>query len=145
MRANLHGTGSSFGLNGGSATLTENLNHWFGGRLEFNAWGGTVSGTNVSAQTYTYGPVFSYRKAHNMTAFGHVQFGAIHASQGFLGISEGASKFAMAAGGGVDFKLGKSGRAAIRLQGDYLMSRFLSASQDNVAVSTGIVFYLGHK
>jgi hypothetical protein len=31
--------------------LTENLNHWFGGRIEFNAFNGGVGGTNVSAET----------------------------------------------------------------------------------------------
>lgn len=143
LRANLHGTGSSFGMNGGMGSVTENLNNWFGGRFEFFAWGGKLGGTNISAQSYTYGPVFSYRKSSKFTAFAHAQFGAIHASEGYLGISQSANKFAMTAGGGLDYKVGK--HAAIRFQGDYLMTRYLSARQDNLQFSTGIVFYLGHK
>lgn len=59
MRANLNGPGSSFHMNGGIASVTENLNDWFGGRLEISAFGGTTGGTSVTAQTFTYGPVGS--------------------------------------------------------------------------------------
>jgi opacity protein-like surface antigen len=143
LRANLRGTGSSFGLNGGTGSVTENLNNWFGGRFEFYAWDGTVGGTNVTAQLYTYGPVFSYRRPGKFTAFAHAQFGAIHASAGYLGISQSANKFAMTAGGGLDFKVSK--RAAIRFQGDYLLTNYLSRREDNVLFATSLVFYLGHR
>lgn len=135
--------GSSFHLNGGNVSVTENLNHWFGGRLEFNAFGGNPSGTNITAQTITYGPVFSYRKFERMTPYAHVQVGAIHASQGYLGISQSGTKFALASGGGVDF--GLNTRFAIRVQGDYLMSRFLNLRQDNLVFSTGLVVRFGYK
>ena len=143
LKANLNGPGSSFNLNGGAAAVTQNLNHWFGGRLEFNAFSGSTAGTNVSAQTITYGPVFAYRKFERMTPFANLQFGAIHASQGYLGISTSASKFAMASGGGFDFNL--NNRFAIRVQADYLMSRFLNLRQDNLRFSSGLVFRLGRK
>lgn len=143
LDANVNGTGGSFHLNGGNVSATENLNQWFGGRLEFNAFGGTESGTNVTAQTITYGPVFAYRKFERFTPFGHVQIGAIHASQGYLGISQSATKFALATGGGVDINLNE--RFAVRVQGDYLMSRFLSLRQDNLAVSTGLVVRFGRR
>lgn len=135
--------GSSFHLNGGFGSATENLNSWFGGRLEINAFGGTTSGRSVTAQTFTYGPVFAYRKSDRITPFAHLQLGAIHASQGFLGISASASKFAMAAGGGADYNINP--RVAIRVQADYLMSRFLNLRQDNLQFSTGLVIRFGHK
>ena len=71
---------TKFHLNGGTASVTQNLNSWFGGRFEFSAYQGTVSGTNVSAQTATYGPVLSYRHIKSVTPFVHAQIGTIHAS-----------------------------------------------------------------
>ena len=149
LRANING--SSFHLNGGGGSVTENLNSWFGGRFEFNAFRGNISvpsatGTvikSVSAQTFTYGPVFSYRKFDRVTPYGHVQVGAIHASQGYLGISASAFKFALAPGGGADFKINQ--RAAVRVQADYLATYFLNTTQDNVQFSAGLVIRLGKK
>jgi hypothetical protein len=143
LRANLNGTGSSFGLNGGTFSLTENLNSWFGGRFEFNAWGGTLKGTNVTAQDFTYGPVFSYRKFQKATLFADTTFGAMHVSRGYMEVSEPDTKFAMTAGGGIDYKMNKW--AAIRVQGEYLMTNFLNTRQDNLQVTTGLVIYLGKK
>src|ERR1035441_10985324 len=65
LKANLGGT--SFNLNGGGGSVSENLNNWFGGRFEVNAVGGTIGGNNVSFQTYTYGPVVTYRKFVRLT------------------------------------------------------------------------------
>ncbi len=141
LDANVNGT--SFHLNGGFGSATENLNSWFGGRFEVNAFSGTTSGKSVTAQTFTFGPVFSYRKYQRITPFAHLQLGAIHASQGFLGISASASKFAMAAGGGADYNVNP--RVAIRVQADYLMSRFLNLRQDNLQFSTGLVVRFGHR
>jgi Outer membrane protein beta-barrel domain len=141
MRANLGGT--SFNLNGGGGSVSENLNNWFGGRFEVNAVGATIHGTNVSVQTYTYGPVVTYRRFDRLTPFAHLQLGAVHASPGYLGISEGAFKFALAGGGGADFAL--SERAAIRVQADYLMTQFLNQRQDNIQLSTGLVIRFGRK
>ncbi len=143
LRANLNGPGGSFDLNGGNVSVTENLNHWFGGRIEFNAFNGGVSGINASAETITYGPVFSYRKFERFTPYAHLQFGAVHGSVGYLGISQSAFKFAMAGGGGVDINLNP--RFAIRVQGDYLMTRFLDLRQDNLQFSSGLVVHFGRK
>jgi opacity protein-like surface antigen len=143
LRANLNGPGKSFDLNGGNVSATENLNHWFGGRIEFNAFNGGVAGINASAETITYGPVFSYRRFERFTPYAHVQFGAVHASVGYLGISQSAFKFAMTGGGGVDINLNP--RFAIRVQGDYLMTRFLDLRQDNLQFSSGLVVHFGRK
>ncbi len=143
LRANVNNSGSDFHLNGGNVSVTENLNNWFGGRIEFNAFNGSVARQNVSAETITYGPVFSYRRFDRITPFAHVQLGAVHAGVGYLGISESAFKFAMAAGGGVDFNLNR--RFAVRFQGDYLMTRFLDLRQDNLQFSSGLVVHFGRK
>jgi hypothetical protein len=141
LRSNLNGT--SFGINGGIGTLTENVNNWFGGRFEVAAYSGSESDKRVSAETITYGPVFSYRRHNKLTPFGQIELGLIHASAGYLGISAPATKFAASSGGGADFKLNE--RAAIRVQADYLITRFLSLTQDNVRVSAALVIRLGAK
>jgi hypothetical protein len=143
--------GKKFHMNGGNGTLTENLNGWFGGRLEVNAYSGkepvTVSSVttvySVSAQTYTYGPVFSYRRFSRFTPYAHLQFGAIHGSANYLGISQAAWKFMIAPGAGVDFALNR--RAAIRLDGEYPLTRFLGLTQQNVNASVGLVLRFGKK
>ena len=141
LKANLGS--SSFHLNGGVASATENLNNWFGGRFELTAYQGTEAGQSVSAQTFTYGPVFSYRRLRNITPFAKIQLGAIHGSEGYLGISKNAIKLAMVGGGGVDVRINKM--ASIRLQGDYLMTRFLTLDQNNIQGSVGLVLRFGKK
>jgi hypothetical protein len=141
LRANV--TGTSFNLNGGGGSVSENLNDWFGGRFTVNGFSGTIDSTNVSVQTYTYGPVVTYRKFNRLTPFADLQLGAVHASQGFLGTSKGAFKFAMSAGGGVDYAFNE--RAAIRVQADYLMTTFFNTHQDNIQLSGGLVIRIGTK
>jgi opacity protein-like surface antigen len=148
LAANLNG--SHFHLNGGGGTLTENLNSWFGGRTEFNAFQGNENITSagvttrysVNAQTITYGPVFSYRHFSRITPFGHVQLGVMHGSMNYLGISQSAFKFAIAPGAGVDIAMNQ--HAAIRVNGEYLLSRFLGLTQENVSASVGLVLRFGH-
>jgi hypothetical protein len=87
--------------------------------------------------------VFAYRKYERFTPYAHLQLRAIHASQGYLGISASAAKFAMAAGGGADYNINP--RVASRVQADYLMSRFLNLRQDNLQFSTGLVIRFGQR
>jgi hypothetical protein len=134
---------SNFRINGATASADENLNSVIGGRVEVSVYHGTEAGTTVSAQTITYGPVFSYRKFSAFTPYAHVQLGAIHASQGYLGISQSAIKFAAAAGGGIDVHVTKM--ASVRLQADYLLTRFLTLNQNNLQGSVGLVFHFGRK
>src|SRR5579862_186664 len=133
---------TSFSLNGGEVSMTQNLNSWFGGTLDVGTQYGTRNGFNVNTQQIMYGPVFSYRKMSSITPFGHVLVGAVHGSQGFDGISQSAFKFGAAFGGGLDIKLNK--RFSVRaIQVDYLLSRFLSTNQNNIRISAGIVVTFG--
>lgn len=141
LKADLGGT--SFHLNGATTSVTQNVNSWFGGKFEVSAFHGKESGATVSAQTFTYGPVFSFRRFQAITPNAHVQLGAIHASQGYLGISQSAIKFAMVAGGGVDVQFSRI--ASVRFQADYLMSRFLGLNQNNLEGTVGLVFRFGKK
>jgi opacity protein-like surface antigen len=141
LDANLNGT--KFHLMGGGVSATENLNSWFGGRVEFNAYTGNDAGTAVSAQTITYGPVFSFRRINRITPFAHIQVGVQHGSVGYLGISQSAFKFAVAPGGGLDLALTR--KVVLRLDAEYLVTRFLQLTQENVTGSVGIVFRFGKK
>jgi hypothetical protein len=106
-------------------------------------WGKLRSERRQCFRYRKYGPVFSYRKFERLTPYAHAQFGAVHGSVGYLGISASAFKFAMTAGGGVDINLNP--RVAIRVQGDYLMTRFLDLRQDNLQFSSGLVVHFGRK
>jgi hypothetical protein len=136
MYADLNG--SRFHLNGGGGSLTENMNSWFGGRLEVNGFHGNEGSTVVSTQALTYGPVFTYRKFSRITPFAHLQVGAQHGSVGYLGISASAYKFAIGPGGGFDLILNR--KAAIRVDGEYIATRFLGLTQENANVNLGVVF-----
>jgi opacity protein-like surface antigen len=149
LEANLNG--SHFHMNGGNGTMTENYNSWFGGRIEANVFQGneaqTVSGAttlySVNMETITYGPVFSYRKFSRITPYGGVQFGAVHGSAELEGISQSAWKFAMAPAVGLDFAVNR--RVAIRVSGEYLLTRFLSLTQEHANISAGLVLRFGHR
>jgi hypothetical protein len=52
----------------------------------------------------------------------------------------GDSAFAMAIGGGIDAEI-KQGISWRIIQGDYLMTRFGSETQNNGRISTGVVFH----
>lgn len=135
---------SSFNLNGFGASLTENLNSWFGGVLDFSTHYGTDAGFKTNDQTLMYGPVFSYRKNSKIVPFAHVMAGAMRGGPEYLGISKPEYEIGVMAGGGLDVKV--SPRVSLRLiQVDYLMSRFSSARQDNMRLSAGLVFTLGKK
>lgn len=112
--------------NGWNASLTGNVNRWFGVAADFS--GAYKSGQHV--HTYMFGPVFSAR-SDKMTPFAHALFG---------GASDGTTAFAMAFGGGVDMKV--TDRVAFRLiQGDWLVTRAEGfTSKKNARISTGIVF-----
>lgn len=136
--------GPQFHLNGGTVSAAENINRWVGGVVDFSAYGGTMSGVNVNSQLLLLGPRFTLRKAKGFTPFGHFLIGFSRGSRGYLGISESASRFALAGGGGLDINVGD--KLAIRvIQADYVMTRFLSLRQDNLRLASGVVFRFGKK
>ena len=133
---------SSFDMNGATGSVTENLNSWFGGTLDFSTHWGTENGFKTDMQTLTYGPVFSYRKSKNVVPFGHVLLGAVRGGPEYLDISKSEVRFGAYVGGGLDLKV--TPRIALRvIQADYLMNRFSAGTQDNLRLSAGVVFYLG--
>ena len=148
VRANPATSGvDSFSLNGGSANVAYNVNHWLSGVADFGGYhSGNILGTGVdgTVSTYLFGPRISYRHFGRITPFGQVLFGVAHTGSSVFDTTGSQNAFAMTVGGGVDYRL--SHRLAIRpLQVDYLMTRFSevttnSQTQNNLRVSTGIVF-----
>jgi opacity protein-like surface antigen len=143
-------SGADLGMHGWQGSVTENLNSWFGGTAEFSGYYATTTpplgppDININAHTFLFGPQISYRKNPNFTPFVHVLLGGIHASQGYIGISQPKTDFAAEFGGGVDFKIHKN--LAIRvIQADYLATPYLNQWQQNVRFSAGIVLRFGEK
>jgi len=135
--------GSSFQLNGAHFSAVENVNSWFGGVLDFSAHYGQSGGVNVNTQSVMYGAYFANRRNKSITPFAHASLGAVHGSAGYLGISKSDTHFAFALGGGVDVKLSR--KVSLRVvQADYLPTNFLNLRQDNIRVSSGLVFRFGH-
>jgi opacity protein-like surface antigen len=140
---------SSFGMNGGSASLAYNPNNWLGAVADFGGYhANNILGTGVNGtlSTYLFGPRVSYRRNSRITPFGQVLFGVAHiGGDNGLAFSASNNSFAMTVGGGLDLKL--SQHFSIRpVQIDYLLTRFdelaLGAqTQNNLRVSTGIVFH----
>jgi outer membrane protein OmpA-like peptidoglycan-associated protein/opacity protein-like surface antigen len=156
-------------MNGGSASAAFNLNRYFGlvadvggfADSQLNLTGPGVPVPHVAASggnayTYLFGPRLSYRKHERITPFAQVLFGGIHASPVTLDGCTGTgcvplpaqTAFAMTAGAGLD--IGLTRHVAFRaVQAEYLMTRFpnpttqASASQNDIRISSGIVFRLG--
>jgi hypothetical protein len=84
--------------------------------------------------------VISARQSETFTPYAHALFGGFHASAGVSGFSASTSGFAMMFGGGLDIKVAP--RIAVRAaQVDWMSLRAEGeTSNNNVRVSTGIVF-----
>jgi hypothetical protein len=130
---------TSFNMDGFHVSLAENMNKWVGGVADFSTHWGTLGGFNINAQSAMYGPRFAYRKSKFVTPSAHALFGVIRGSQGYEGISKADTHFGMGFGGEVDVRLNKYVSYRV-VQADYLMSRFLGLRQDNIRISTGLVF-----
>ena len=142
LRADM--SGADIGLHGWNASLTENVNRWLGGTAEFGGFYASPGSVNVNAYSFMFGPKFSYRKNDSFTPFAHVLLGGLHASRGYLGISQPTTDFAAAFGGGLDVKVNKI--VSIRvIQADYIVTPFLNQTQSNIRLSAGVVLRFGRK
>ncbi len=139
---------NGFSLNGGSASLTYHVKDWISGVADFGAYhNGNILGSGVDGtlSTYLFGPRVSYRSYKRVTPFGEALFGVAHAGASLLGTSTSQNAFAMALGGGVDYRL--NSRFSLRpVQLDYLITRFPEGTtgnetQNNLRVSTGILLH----
>jgi len=141
-------------LNGWNGAATVNLNKWIGATADFSGhYGGpTMGGVKFhdNVHNFLFGPTFSYRQSGSLVPFAHVLIGASRFSQEGIGSDTG---FAMAVGGGVDWKL-RSNISLRVIQADYVLARIADVpgvpgsptdNANNVRISTGIVFNFGKK
>ncbi len=136
--------GYTIWMNGGSASIAVNANHWFGVVGDFGGYVGHVPGT-LSGETYTFGPRFSYRKLdRRVVPFAQALFGGSHFSQSTGGITGGGTQFTFALGGGADL-VGPKGRFALRLEGDYFGIRSSGSTTPSMRLGVGIVYRIGNK
>jgi hypothetical protein len=137
----------TFHLNGGSASVAYTFyKPWLSGVADFGGYtNGNILGTGSGTlSTYLFGPRVSYHHFGRITPFAQALFGDAHASSNAFHTTGSQNAFALAVGGGVDYRL--MHHLALRpFQVDYLMTRFNvgttgTQTQNNLRVSTGIVF-----
>ncbi len=158
----------SFHNDGGVGSLALNLTDNLGMEFEFGGYyNGNVNGTAVKAQTMTFmvGPRVSLGRSRQFDPYVHVLFGGVFTSDSKVVAANAATSipggsnadfsehsFAMAAGGGLDIRLGRL--ILFRpLQLDYVLTRLedlgfsgqpaQARSQHNLRVSVGFLFQFG--
>jgi len=94
--------------------------------------------------TYLFGPRLTYRAHSRLEPFAEALLGGAHIHGETVGFSGSGTDtgFAMAIGGGADYKVKPS--VAIRfIQADYLYTRLAGANQNNLRLQVGVVFRFG--
>jgi hypothetical protein len=135
------GVTSRYSLNGWNAQGTYNVNRWLGATADFGGYYGSPFSLSASDHSFLFGPTISLRTPR-FTPYVHALFGVDRASASLLGGSVTDTGFAMAIGGGLDIPL--KGRLSVRAaQVDWLRETHFTTDQNNLRVSTGLVFRFG--
>ncbi len=135
--------------NGGDGQITYNVSPVLGITGDFGAYHVSPTALGASGTVFTYmaGPKLTLRR-DKFAPYVQAVFGGAWVGAGIEGVgSSSFNAFAMALGGGVDYRF--SQRLSFRLfQADYLLTRFSAAEiggsnndQSNVRISTGVVFH----
>lgn len=134
-------SGATSDLNGWNAAFTGNFNKYLGLTADVSGlYNGNLSGTGLGSTTnsFLFGPTVSFRTSSRITPFVHALFGVSRLGGTVTGTTD--TSFAMAAGGGADLKV--SPRFSLRLaQLDWMRTNYFSTPQNNLRVSTGVVFH----
>ena len=136
--------GYTIWMNGGSGSVAANANKWLGVAGDFGGYLGHIP-QSLTAETYIFGPRFSYRKLDRVVPFAQALFGGSHFSESSGGITGGGSQFTFALGGGADIGLGDSRKFALRLEGDYFGIRSSGSTTSSLRLSAGIVWRIGKR
>jgi hypothetical protein len=94
--------------------------------------------SNTSEENFLFGPRASF-PIGKFRPFVHALIGAGHINENASGLSNSNTSFADALGGGIDYHL--IPLISWRIQADALQTRFFNATQNNIRISTGIVFH----
>lgn len=137
--------GFTYFMNGGSGSVAVNANDWLGVVGDFGAYHAPSGVNSLMAETYTFGPRFSYRHWDRLVPFGQVLVGGLHSSVATTAFTGRSNAFAFGAGGGADFVLDRAERFAVRPQLEYLGFRANGSTVGNFRLSIGIAFRIGKK
>ena len=128
-------------LNGWNGQGSVNFNKWLGITGDFGGYYGSPNHVTLHDYSFLFGPTLTYRTEH-VAPFFHALFGGNHINASTTGASGGNTAFAMAFGGGLDLPVGE--HFGVRLaQVDWLRTQHFSTSQNNIRLSTGIMFNFG--
>src|SRR5260370_11862837 len=149
IRINPGGGAASIGWQGGGGSGAYGLNNYLGVVGEFSGckMTGLASGLSGHAFSYLFGPRLTYRGYGRLEPFGEALFGGAHLTLSAAGVSASRNGFAMALGGGADYKFSRN--LVIRfIQADYLYSRIdfgagAPTHQNNFRLQAGIVYRFG--
>ena len=148
LRVNPGSGAPGINANGGSGSFSYNPNAWLGIVGDFGGYHASPFGVSANVISYLFGPKVAFRRGY-VTPFVQALFGGARISgtgcadarvrpQASCG-SASENAFATALGGGVDWNA--TPHVGIRLiQAEYVMTRFFSSTQNNLRVSTGVVF-----
>lgn len=143
---------ANFNLHGFNTSAVFFMNNWFGLEGDAGAHFGTTPSSggpgiltpgNLDAKLILYGggPRIAHR-GNRFEPWAHAVFGGAHFRFTQTGGASASlaklNAFSLATGGGVDFKFGP--RVAIRVQGDFLGTRFFSTWQKSAQAQAGFVF-----
>jgi hypothetical protein len=128
------GSSPATNLNGWEISGQYKFTEWLGGVADFDGHYGSLRGVGRSVYAYLFGPQVSFPT--RVSPFAHVLLGGAHSSAA----GSGNSSFSIAIGVGIDSELSKGIHWRI-VQTDYLVTDFGRRIQDNLRVSTGIVFH----
>jgi outer membrane protein OmpA-like peptidoglycan-associated protein len=142
-----------FSMNGGFVSADLHLNEWLGltGRFTMgHANHISALGQDLTLQTFTVGPRFTYRMSR-VSLFGDVLVGGARGSGSYFPTSTGsttsASSFAYSTGGGIDLPL--TSRWGLRLvDAEFLhtgLPNGVNGSQHQLEISTGLIFRFGRR
>ncbi len=138
-------------FHGWNASVTGNVNRWFGITADFSGYHGGSNAPNFEERqkvyTYTVGPKFSLRR-NRVIPFAYALFGGLHFSsmdtvsgQRFSASDAGSS---VSLGGGLD--VGLNDRIAVRaVQIEYLRANFFDEAHNRGRLSFGVVLRFGKK
>lgn len=126
----------SLNTNGWEISGQYKFNDWLGGVADFDGHYGTAQGFHRSTHAFLFGPQISWPT--RVSPFAHLLIGGAHANWGGVG----DTSFAMALGAGIDSRIVSSapGIAWRIIQFDYIPTYFFGHTQNNVRITTGIVF-----
>jgi opacity protein-like surface antigen len=144
FNADTNGLTSRQSLNGWETSVSVNANRWLAGEGDFSGYyKNNIFGSGVNARDYGYsaGPRFNFRPA-----FFHVLLGVDHLSGSYAGLSASQNSFAMALGGGVQWKIAP--HWGVRASSDWVLTHhnILGGSrvgQNNFRVGVGVVYVFG--